>query len=235
YGASSSSVNRSIVVRVRFPRWFHCIPETVILDGAFLWRRIFLIVSLICRRSASSLIASLSRWTTIVLSIRFAGPGMVSFFFSLPFLATFAHVFVASGVWAGVWVGVFWLGTAGGWVWLLVLRFWTGCVFAPVACSAWGFCLAGSLCCLPMRWICCSRRLWPCLRSAFWFLRTLMFPASVVTRSLSSLSSDVKISTVLKIALFVAIVAWEAICCWRMEGASPNPKTGLERWARRRR
>ena len=61
-----------------------------------------------------------------------------------------------------------------------------------------------------------------------------MFPASVVTRSLSSLSSDVRISTVLKIALFVAIVAWEAICCWRMEGPSPNPKIGLERWARRR-
>src|SRR5205085_1799457 len=115
YRASSSSVNRSTVVRVRFPRWFYWIPETVILDGAFLWRRILLIISLICRRSASSLIASLSRWTTIILSILFAGPGMVSFFFSLPFLATFAHVFVASGVGAGVWVGVFWLGAAGGW------------------------------------------------------------------------------------------------------------------------
>src|SRR5437588_2954368 len=146
YGASSSSVNRSIVVRVRFPRWFHWIPETVILDGAFLWRRILLIVSLICRRSASSLIASLSRWTTIVLSILFAGPGMVSFFFSLPFLESFAHVFVASDMGVGVLVEVFWLGTAGGWVWLLVLQFWTGCVFAHVAYSAWGFCLTGSLC-----------------------------------------------------------------------------------------
>src|SRR5437588_6525991 len=146
YGASSSAVNRSIMVRVRFPWWFNWIPETVILDGAFLWRRILLMVSLICRRSASWLIAPLSQWTTIVLSILFAGPGMVSLFFSLPFLVTFAHVFVASGVGVGVWVGVFWLGTAGGWVWLLVLRFWTGCVFAPVACSAWRFGLAASRC-----------------------------------------------------------------------------------------
>src|SRR5436853_202046 len=33
--------------------------------------------------------------------------------------------------------------------------------------STWGFFLADSLCCLPMHWICCSRRLWSYLRSVF--------------------------------------------------------------------
>lgn len=36
-----------------------------------------------------------------------------------------------------------------------------------------------------------------------------------------------------RMALFVATFAWEASCCWRMEGPSPNPGMGLERRARR--
>src|SRR5947209_4025815 len=235
YGVSSSSLNLSIVVRVRFPRRFHWIPETVSLLGAFLYRRILLIVSRIWSRSASSFTVSLDRWTTIVLSIFLAGPEMVSCFFSFPFLATLAQVFVGSVVGAGVWFGGDWWDVGGGWVWLFPLRFGMGWVFAPEAGSVGGVCLPGSRCCLPMHWICCSRRVWPCLRSLFWFFKVLMFPARVVTSSLSSLSSEVRISTVLRIALFVAIVAWEAICCWRMDCPSPNPKTGLERWARRRR
>ena len=52
----------------------------------------------------------------------------------------------------------------------------------------------------------------------------------VVTRSLSCLTSFVRISTVLKIALFVAIAAWAFSWCWRMEPLSAklvNVRLGL--------
>src|SRR5205085_4162440 len=143
----------------------------------------------------------------IVLSIFFAGPEMVSCFFSFPFLATLAQVFVGSVVGAGVSFGGDWLDAGGTWVWLFPLQFGMGWVFAPDAGSVGVVCLPGSLCCLPMCWICCSRRVWSCLRSLFWFFEVLIFPARVVTSSLSSLSSEVRISTVLRIALFVAMVA----------------------------
>src|SRR5437588_7713350 len=113
YVVSSSSLNLSIVVRVRFPRRFHWIPETVSLLGAFLYRWMLLIVSRIRNRSASSLTVSLDRWMTIVLSIFLAGPEMVSCFFSFSFLATLAQVFVGSVVGAGVWIGADWLDAGG--------------------------------------------------------------------------------------------------------------------------
>src|SRR5437660_8785503 len=152
---------------------------------------------------------------------------MVSCFFSFPFLATLAQVFVGSVVGAGVWFVGDWLDVGGIWVRLFLLRFGMGWVFAPDAGSVGVVCLPGSLCCLPIRWICCSRRVWPCLRSLFWFFKVLIFPARLVTSSLSSLSSEVRIPTVLRIALFMAMVAWEAICCWRMDCPSPNPKKVL--------
>src|SRR5437588_7475619 len=113
YGVSSSSLNLSIMVRVRSPRRFHWIPDTVSLLGAFLYRRMLLIVSRIWSRSAASLTVLLDRWRTIVLSIFFAGPEMVSCFFSFPFLATLAQVFVGSVVGAGVWIGADWLDAGG--------------------------------------------------------------------------------------------------------------------------
>src|SRR5437660_12837570 len=113
-----------------------------------------LIVSDILSRSSSSLTVSLDQWTTIVLSIFFVGPEMVSCFFSFPFLATLAQVFVGSVVGAGVWFAGDWWDVGGGWVWLFPLRFRMGWVFAPEAGSVGGVCLLGSRCCLPMRWIC---------------------------------------------------------------------------------
>src|SRR5437660_5067580 len=105
YGVSSSSLNLSIVVRMRFPRRFHWIPETVSLLGAFLYRGMLLVVSRIWSRSASSFTVSLDQWTTIVLSIFLAGPEMVSCFFSFTFLVTLALLFVAAFVAAGDWFG----------------------------------------------------------------------------------------------------------------------------------
>src|SRR5205085_6254333 len=120
--------------------------------------RILLIMSRIWSRSASSLTVSLDRWTTIVLSIFFAGPKMVSYFFSFPFLATLAQVFVGSAVGAGIWFGGDWWDAGGAWVWLFPLRFGMGWVFVPNAGSVRVVCLPGSLCCLPIHWICCSRQ-----------------------------------------------------------------------------
>src|SRR5205085_10629448 len=125
YGESSSSVNLSIVVRVRFPPLFHWMPDTVSLDGAFLWRRMLFMVSLMCRRLVLSFAISLEQWTTIVRSILLGGPGTCSFF-SLPFLATLAHVFgdsVSGAVPLGGG-GLLWLRLLLGWVLVPTVVYW---------------------------------------------------------------------------------------------------------------
>ena len=95
---------------------------------------------------------------------------------------------------------------------------------------------AGSRWALSILWICCSRRVCPCLRSLFWFLREVVVVTSVVTKSFSCLTSFVRISTVLRMALLVAMAAWALSWCWRMEPLSPKlVKVGLDRGSRRRR
>ena len=150
-------------------------PEMSKLVGALLCRRMLLMVSRMWCMSVVSFSLSLDRWTTIVLSVRFGGPAGVSFF-SFHFLATFAHVFsfpngVAGGG-GGGWVGwVCWTCCAGWFCcccWLR--RGFVGWAFVFI-CSAGAFDLGCSRCCLPILWICCSRRYCPCLRSEFGVLR----------------------------------------------------------------
>ena len=94
---------------------------------------------------------------------------------------------------------------------------------------------AGSHWVLPIRCICCSRRVCPCLRSLFWFWSEVVVVTRVVTKSLSCITSFVRISTVLRMALFVAIAAWALSACWRMVLLSLKlVNVGLDLGSRRR-
>ena len=166
---SSSSVNPSVVVRVRFPLLFHWMPAILNAVGAFAFMRYMLIVFRISNMSVFSSLLSALRWMMIVLSVRFAGPVSAVFFL----LVTVAQVFFVFGasvlvVWGGGWVGpaavgcflprgagvlsrvgaVFWVaagGAVGGSLFSCLFRAWRCCSILVLLCSNlpfWSFILA---------------------------------------------------------------------------------------------
>ena len=132
-------MNPSLVVRVKFPLRFQCIPEIWRQVGAFAVIRCMLILFRIAMVSRFSFLSSDLRWMMIVRSIFFAGPVVFVF---LPLLTTSFHG-VALVIFWGIIVVVVW-GCAVCCCSLgLVMVSGTGWVVWGVFLDVWGIVMEG--------------------------------------------------------------------------------------------